>query len=287
MNRKITTFIGDLSSLTEGEGMFYECHNLTSFTSELSSLTSGNNMFSNCSNLKTFNSDLSSLSNGYYMFANCFNLTDFSSDLSSLTIGCRMFDNCSALTTFASDLSSLDNGVGMFSSCSNLTTFYSNLNSLTDGESMFSDCKLDTASVKNIAETIKTVTYKSIIDIGIGNTTPNVEETEAFNTIASKRWIVYVNGSSYAPTSTAAIMTLDELGEEITTPIPFWAKPVQSDEEHAKYVDSEGNFFNILGGQFIYGDDISTYGMFINEEDAAANMRLTPYVKSQAETSNE
>lgn len=33
------------------------------------------------------------------------------------------------------------------------------------------------------------------------------------------------------------------------------------------------------GGNYIYGDDISTYGMFTSEEDAAANMRLTKYVK--------
>jgi hypothetical protein len=142
---------------------------------------------------------------------------------------------------------------------------------------MLYNSKLDTASVQNIADTINTCS--ATIHIGIGNTTPNEQEKAAFNTIASKGWKVYVNGKSYTPTSTSSIMTLDEYGNEVETPIPFWAKPVPSDEQHAQYTDSEGNFFNIIGGQFIYGDDISTYGMFTCEADAAAQMRLTKIEK--------
>ena len=238
----------------------------------------------------TWNKPLYDLEDGYDMFYECSNLTTFISDLSSLTNGYCMFQRCSNLTTFTSNLSSLNNGYCMFQRCSNLTTFISDLSSLNNGSGMFYDCKLDTSSVKNIAETIKNVNdlendeygceeVWKYIDIGIGNTTPNSEETEAFNTMASKGWTVLVNGSEYTPTSPAAIMTLDELGEEVSTPIPYYAKPVQTDEEHAKYIDSEGNFFNIIGAQFIYGDDISTYGMFTCEEDAAQNMRLTPYIK--------
>lgn len=198
--------------------------------------------------------------------------------LCDLESGNSMFDNCSNLTTFTSDLSSLTYGGYMFNNCRYLTSFTSDLSSLTNGTNMFYNCKLDIASVKNIADTINT--YNGTIHIGIGSTTPTTEETEAFNTIASKGWTVYVNGSAYTPSSTAAIMTLDELGIEVETPIPYWAKPAQTDEEHATYIDNEGNFFNILGGQFIYGDDISTYAMFTCEEDAAQNMRLTPYTKN-------
>ena len=185
----------------------------------------------------------------------------------------------------------------MFHTCSNLTTFTSDLGSLTNGTNMFFGCILDTVSVQNIANTIKDVNglesnnYCSdglkYIHIDIANSIPNEQEEAAFNTIASKGWTVYVNGVEYTSTSPAAITTLDENGEEITTPIPFWAKPVQTDEKHAKYIDSEGNFFNIIGAQFIYGDDISTYGMFTCEEDAAANMRLTPYTKPQTEIENQ
>lgn len=259
--------------------------------------SSHNGMFAYCTNLTTFTSDLSSLTKGCYMFFDCENLTTFTSDLSSLTDGGGMFSSCKNLTTFTSDLSSLTNGEYMFSG-TNLTTFTSDLSSLTKGSWMFGGCGLDTSSIQNIADTINNLkgynescgcgcgVNSTQIHIGIGNTTPNAEETEAFNKIASKGWTVYVNGSSYTPTSPAAIMTLDELGEEVSTPIPYWAKPVQSDEEHAKYIDSEGNFFNIIGAQFIYGDDISTYGMFTCEDDAAANMRLTPYTKPQTETIN-
>ena len=92
--------------------------------------------------------------------------------------------------------------------------------------------------------------------------------------MVSKGWTIYVNGSTYTPSSIVTTMTLDENGEVKETPIPFYAKPVPAHETKAEYVDSEGNYYNILGAQFIYGADLSTYGMFLNEEDAAANMRL-------------
>ena len=198
-----------------------------------------------------------------------------------------MFLACGSLTTFNSDLSSLTDGYQMFEGCNSLTSFASNLRSLAHGEYMFSRCKLDTASVQNIADTINTPTSKRTINIGIGNTVPNKQEREAFNTIASKNWTVYVgvNGSwgeeQWTPTATTPID-----GEQTTTPIPFWAKPVQSDEEHARYVDENGNFYNVLGGNYVYGDDLSTYGMFISEEDAAANMRLIKFEKPKTEIEN-
>ena len=274
----LTTFTSDLSSLTDGYSMFTRCSNLTSFEEDLSSLTVGNGMFIYCSALTTFTSDLSSLTNGNNMFAGCTNLTTFTSGLSSLTDGQYMFTDCANLTTFTSGLSSLTDGYSMFRGCSNLTTFTSDLSSLTEGIGMFMDCKLDTPSIKNISETIKAVTNKPKIYIGIGNTTPTEEENTYLAQIHNKGWQVYVNGSSsgniFNPTATTPID-----GEEVTTPIPYWAKPVPATEETAKYVDADGNFYNILGGQFIFVDDPDTYGMFINEEDAAANMRLTKIEK--------
>ena len=173
----------------------------------------------------------------------------------------------------------------MFNNATALTTFEADLPSLTNGNKMFYACKLNTASVQRIANKIKNVTgltntgqYDTIykqIDIGIGNSTPNTQEKSAFNTIASRGWTVLVNGSAYSPKSVSSIMTLDEEGNEVETPIPFYAKPLPSDEETASYIDSDGNYYNILGAQFIYGDDLSTYGMFTCEADAAANMRLT------------
>jgi hypothetical protein len=265
----------------------------------LGDLTDGVRMFYNCIALTTFSSDLSGLTYGDKMFTDCSNLTTFSSDLSSLTDGSYMFDGCTNLTTFSSDLSSLTDGSYMFTDCSNLTTFSSDLSSLTDGRSMFQYCKLDTASVQNIADTINE--YNSTISIDIGNSEPNEQENEAFNKMVSKGWTVYVNGSEFnysnsdstsccascascCATSCASLTTLDENGEETVTPIPYWAKPVPSDEEHAKYVDQEGNYYNILGAQFIYGDSLDTYGMFTSLEDAAAQMRLKKIGEEEIET---
>ena len=282
----LTSFLSDLPSLTNGHDMFYYCTNLTSFSSDLSSLTNGFGMFAFCPQLTSFNSDLPSLAYGEAMFCDCPKLESFSSDLSSLTNGEGMFYN-TQLTSFSSDLSSLTNGEYMFHECTQLTSFSSDLSSLTKGYYMFVKCKLDVASVQHIADTINTPSSKGRISIGIGNSTPNSQEEEAFNKIASKNWTVYVgvNGGNPSEWNPTSLIPID--GEEITNPIPFWAKPVQSDKEHAKYVDENGNFFNILGGNFIYGDDLSTYGMFISEEDAAANMRLTPYVKPQTKIENQ
>ena len=269
----LTSFTSDLSSLDDGQQMFYQCENLTNFASDLSSLTSGYEMFYQCKNLKTFNSDLSSLTDGWNMFNNCSKLTNFTSDLSSLTDGWNMFYGCSYLTTFTSDLSSLTDGSQMFYNCSKLTNFASDLSSLTSGYNMFYGCQLDTESIMHIAETIKTESNKTI-HIGIGNTTPTAEETELLTEIHNKGWKVYVNGwtsdNIFTPTATTPID-----GEEVTTPIPYWAKPQETDEEHAEYVGEDGKFYIILGGNYIFVDDPETYGLFTSLEDAAANMRLT------------
>lgn len=232
----------------------------------LPDLTDGSNLFIGSDGpnpisqtLKTFTSYFPALTNGSWMLADCTNLTTFScGDLNYLTNGDSMFYRCTKITTFNSSLKSLTYGKYMFGGCLELTTFNSDLSSLTNGYSMFYGCKLNTNSLKNIADTIKNV--KSLtngadkhaaiwknIDIGIANSTPNAQEKTAFNTIASKGWTVYVNGSTYSPTSTASIMTLDEDGNEVETPIPFYAKPVPATEETASYIDSEGNYYNILG----------------------------------------
>ena len=275
---KLTSFNSDLSSLTNGTYMFYGCNALTSFNSDLSSLVNGSYMFHEVS-LTSFNSDLSSLTNGYYMFYKTA-LASFSEDLSSLVDGGCMFYETS-LTSFSGDLSSLTNGYYMFGDCTKLETFIGDLSSLTDGLGMFSKTKLNTESVECIADTINTVS-SGRIDIGIANSTPNEAENAAFWTMKNEKgWNVYVNGNQYNPTQPTAIATLNENGEEVTAPIPFWAKPVETDEEHAQYVGEDGKFYNVVGGQFIYVSDPETYGQFASLADAVANMRLTKYERPQ------
>ena len=286
----LTTFDADLSSLMKCEQMFWGCSNLTSFSSDLPSLTEGQYMFIGCSALTSFSSDLSKLTNGYNMFRECDNLATFNSNLSKLTNGSHMFYGCHNLTSFNSDLSSLTNGYYMFTSCNALTSFASDLSSLTDGDEMFAGCKLDTASIKNIADTIAPAPLAATIHIGIGTHSPTTSENDYLNQIHMKGWNVYVNGSSYPQESCcgtcwASLSTLDENGEETTeTPIPYWAKPVPATEETAEFVDEQGNYYNVLGAQFIYVSDPETYGMFLNHEDAIANMRLKRIGEEEIET---
>ena len=197
----------------------------------------------------------------------------------------------SILRTFKGNLSSLKDGDSMFMYAQDLERFESDLGSLINGSSMFMNCRLDTASVQNIAATINDVNslenYTTIdgyyvskyIAIDTMNYSLSDEEKVAFNEIVAKGWTVSIHWSQYTPSSVASTMTLDENGEEVETPIPFYAKPIPSDEAHAKYVDAEGNFFNVFGGNHIFGDDLSTYGMFTCLEDAVANMRLTKIEK--------
>lgn len=97
----LKSFVGDLPNLTtaiHGDGIakrtFYTCNALELFIGDLSSLTDGNQMFCGCLKLKSFAGDLSSLTNGQGMFFGCAELTSFTSDLSSLTNGSSMFENC-------------------------------------------------------------------------------------------------------------------------------------------------------------------------------------------------
>ena len=174
----LSTFDINLHSLTEGNCMFYCCENLTSFNSNLHSLTNGVSMFYECTALSTFTSELPSLTNATNMFYKCENLSTFDINLPSLTNGNWMFARCENLTSFNSDLHSLGEGINMFYDCSNLTTFTSQLSSLTNGESMFYDCKLDASSVKNIIDTINTVSSKTLLlGMGCDNTT---EDSELF-----------------------------------------------------------------------------------------------------------
>lgn len=172
----LSTFYGDLSSLTKGGAMFQNCTALISFDTSLKNLKIGNIMFYNCTSLETFDSDLSSMEDKYAlgqtastdnikMFYGCTALKTFKADLSSITRGYEstsvttgMFRDFSSLETFSGKLSSLINGQYMFYNCTALTSFQSDLKSLESGTNMFSRCKLNAKSVKNILDTLPTIT---------------------------------------------------------------------------------------------------------------------------------
>ena len=121
--------------------------------------------------------------------------------LSDLTDAKNMFSMTSTLTSFYGDLSNLEDGTGMFYACTKLSSFKSNLSKLTKGGMMFYYCKLDTASIKNIAETINTPTENGRLDIKLANSTPNEEEIAALDLIVSKNWTVMLNNKEYTPSA--------------------------------------------------------------------------------------
>lgn len=107
--------------------------------------------------LKKFSGDLSSLIDGNGMFHYMYELESFSGDLSNLERGDGMFE-CDALRHFHQHLPKLEVGWAMFGGNEELESFSGNLGSLINGEFMFISCKLDVSSIKNIFETIKTLT---------------------------------------------------------------------------------------------------------------------------------
>ena len=77
--------------------------------------------------------------------------------------------------------------------------------------------------------------------------------------------------------------TTDENGTITVAPVPYYCKPVEVEQKEANWTDGE-KYYIILGAQKIFGDDLSTYGMFTSIEDAAMNMGFTPYEYVEEET---
>lgn len=107
-DKKLTSFNGDLSSVTYGYKMFYNCSALTSINSNFSSITNGESLCDRCTSLTSFNASLSSLPNGMYAFNECKALTSLNTDLSGLTDGRWMFGS-SILNCAKLDLPSVQN----------------------------------------------------------------------------------------------------------------------------------------------------------------------------------
>ena len=186
----LETFDTPLPKLEKAEEMFYYCKNLKSFNSKLPNLINGDYMFSDC-NLTEFKIDMPKLKNAYGMFGGNKNLKSFNCELSNLKDGEEMFFGCEHLTSFRSDLSSLNNGSSMFNCCKNLSRFESDLSSLENGYNMFRGCKLDTQSVKNIAETISTASsYDPTITIGVDKM--DEEKKKYIKMIEEKGWDVEI-----------------------------------------------------------------------------------------------
>lgn len=126
------------------------------------------------SNCKKITGDLSNCISIYYAFRNVSDLTEFTADLSNLETARNAFEASS------SSMPRRDN-----------FKFKSNLGSLLDGVGMFSYCKLDTESLQNIADTIKTWTdgKTHYIDLGYSTNLTNDIRTK----ITNKGWTIQTN----------------------------------------------------------------------------------------------
>jgi hypothetical protein len=115
----------------------------------------------------------------------------------------------------------------------------------------------------DISEITEPLTGNKNLHIGIGNEEPTDEEKEFLTEIHNKGWNVFVNGDTTSDKFSPALLTPID-GEETVTPKPYWAKPIEVEEEQAEYVGEDGKFYIVVGGQFIFVDDPETYGLFVS-----------------------
>ena len=309
----LTSFSSDLSGLEIGTNMFSVCNKLSSFKGKTRSLITSDDMFSN-TKLAHFETDsLENIESSSSMFDGCL-ITDFDYDMKKVTYASAMFAY-SKLKTFRGDMDKLVQADSMFRD-THLTSFRGKLSSLKSAYHMFSgdNCQLDEDSIKYISENINDI---SALDVNKDEDWMNKYvywnyETQIMQTdydtiwnkssrgviyltydssiadksnilkycddIANKGWKVYLNTKLQTANNGVLETNLIE-GEETQIVTPLYFKMVETDEKYAKYTDGV-KFYNILGGQYVFGDDLSTYGMFTSEEDAVVNMRLTKIEKN-------
>ena len=303
----LSKFTNDLS-LLEGASQMFAYTPLESFSSKLGSLKSGSHMFNECRKLNNFKTNnLDSLRNGGDMFRNTA-IDEFVYDLPSLIQGMNMF--LGNPSEFEYTYNKLVNGVltevTEVLPPSSLKKFRGSLPSLQCGYSMFRACNLDEDSIMVITDTINDIReikannswepiinhnitgFGGILDIDYDSTICDAKKVDEYCTeIMNKGWTVYLNGTiQTSDEGIEGVATLAEDGTIAITPVPYYCKSKEVPKEYAEWTDGE-KYYIILGAQKIFGDDISTYGMFTSIEDAAANMGLVSYKYIEEEQINE
>jgi hypothetical protein len=294
----VKTFESDLSSLRYGFNMFSRMDGLKFNVKELPNMEVSARMFTNTTFAEhsTFDTKMPKLiiSNG--MFSGTNNLEAFTSDLSNLKVGTMMFRSCYDLRKLYTRLDNLIDGTSMVVGCpldvdsfmyiadsiNNLkekgyvqwdgSTWVSTgdewctvtyLNRDTETDEYYMHTQFDPTAGR-IALSYDYETYGTDSD----EFTQIVEYCEE---IANKGWAVSLSGvGDINPTNTALI---DD--EETVIPVSYWYKPIKCDKTFGEYVNTNGEYFNIVGGRHIFGDDISTYGQFTSLEEAEQAMGLT------------
>lgn len=251
---------------------------LNEFNSNLSSLVNSAYMFT-FSKIASFKSNLSSLTNGYAMFTACEDLTIFDpTDLRSLIIGDGMLAG-TAITSFNFNLSSLISAYQMFYNCQNLTSFTSDLSSLTNGTYMFHSCKLDSTSIKNIIDTINTVSSGSII-LGLGCDTDTTDKnlfaqeagyadmTSLLAALQAKGWTVYTQHNG-RPSSTYSLRKPAE------NTLPVFAK-LEEDKKYVDYTSEDGSKKYMLNWFHETTGSTEGYTQYATLEEAVEALNIKP-----------
>lgn len=293
---QLKSFRGDLSSLINGDGMFTEC-GLEQWDTDLSSLETGANMFY-ANEFETFTSDLSSLTDGSTMFEDCQNLKHFNSGLYSLISGYGMFNYCNldvdSFIIIADTINNLvEKGLAVKSADGlswNYDTGDENWNVISSinfaisqsGNSFNISYNIQKKALHSSQRGRLDLYYDSSYEDGSDELNEIIELCQE---IADKGWTVYLRtwGKGNTLISPTNQTSLD--GE---TPVvkPLYYKPVPANEERGRYVNGNGEYFDIVGGSHIFGDDISTYGMFTSLEEAEQAMGLTKVVKERPSRPN-
>ena len=147
---------GDITTMTDGNCMFYQAKKLKSVKLKSPELLNGRYMFNYCEKLETLELDMGKMTNGYGMFRSTL-LTDIVDNekynYSSLTNGEYMFANCNNITKVSNAFPVLQSGNYMFYHCENLIEVDTSFPNVTGGKYMFSSCDLsDAPDTPNVTE---------------------------------------------------------------------------------------------------------------------------------------
>ena len=294
----IKTFESDLSSLRYGYNMFSRMDGLKFNVKELPNLEVSARMFTNTtfSEHSTFDIKMPKLIISNAMFGGTNNLELFTSDLSNLKVGISMFRGCYDLRKLYTSLDNLIDGTSMVVGCpldvNSFMYIADSINNLKEKGYV----QWDGSTWVATGDEWRTITYLNrdtetgeiymhtqfdptagCIALSYDHETYGADSeefaqiVEYCEEIANKGWVVSLSGVGDINPTNAALID----GEETVIPVSYWYKPIKCDKTFGDYVNANGQYFNIVGGRYIFGDDISTYGQFTSLEEAEQAMNLT------------
>ena len=262
----------DMPSVVSAQSMFSQCGNLEQYVGDLSSIKDGRNMFYECGNLKRFRGRLDNLICATYMFTN-----------TKLDVDSFMYIADSINDLAGKGLVYLDERNGRWFPVNDDTEDQNYIGRIT--YDIYEFIKYGEYEHKKETEIIPTTRIGTITIYYDAEQYPDGSEGHAqileyCQEICDKGWAIALNSSSVSGFVPSTNQTSID-GEETVTPVSYWFKPIESDEEHGTYVNANGEYFDIMGGRYIFGDDISTYGQFTSLEEAEQAMGLTKVVREK------